>query len=68
VHSQILNQLALTADAIQIANQQNAQQQLWIDGRTTCIAVAVLQPLVNEAEVDILIDQPQQMILWNLIF
>jgi hypothetical protein len=29
--------------------------------------VAILQPLVNEAKVDVLIDQPQQMILWNLI-
>jgi hypothetical protein len=32
VHSQLLNKLALTADDRQIANQQNAQLQIWIDG------------------------------------
>ena len=68
MHAQFLNQLALAADAIQIANQQNAQQQFRIDRRTTSIAIAVLQSLANEAEVDVLIDQPQQMVLWNLIF
>jgi hypothetical protein len=68
VHAQFLNQFALAADAIQIANQQNAQQQFWVDRRTASIAIAVLQLLVYEAEVDVLIDQPQEMVLWNLIF
>ena len=68
MHAQFLNQLALAADAVQIANQQNAQQQLRIDRWTASFAIAVLQPLAYEAEVDVLINQPQQMILWNLIF
>jgi hypothetical protein len=68
MHAQFLNKLALAADAVQIANQQNAQQQFWIDRRTTGVAIAVLQPLTHEAKVDMLVNQPQQMILWNLIF
>jgi hypothetical protein len=35
MHAQFLNKLALAADAVQIANQQNAQQQFWVDRRTT---------------------------------
>jgi hypothetical protein len=31
MHAQLLNQLALAADSVQIANQQNAEQKLWID-------------------------------------
>jgi|SRR5580698_7217935 hypothetical protein len=68
VHAQLLDKLALAAYPVQIANQQNAEQELRIDGWTTRFAVAVLQPLVYETEVDMLINQPQQMILWNLIF
>src|ERR1039458_5436785 len=68
VHAQFLGELALAADTVQITNQQNPQQQFWVDRRTTSFAIAVLQLLVQEAEVDMLINQPQQMILWNLIF
>jgi len=67
MHAQLLNQLALAADSVQIANQQNAEQKLRIDRRTTSIAIAVLQPLTHEAEVDMPIDQSQQVVLWNLI-
>jgi hypothetical protein len=63
VHAQLLHKLALTADPVQIANQQNAQQELRIDGWTTSFAVAVLQSLAYETEIDMLINQPQQMIL-----
>src|ERR1700679_3988898 len=68
VHAQLLHKLALTADSVQIANQQNAQQELRIDGWTTSFAVAVLQPLAHKTEVDMLINQTQQMIFRNLIF
>jgi len=34
VHAQFLDQPALAGDALQIANQQNAQQQFGIDRRT----------------------------------
>src|SRR5215469_1251407 len=68
MHAQFVNELALAADAVQIANQQNTQQQLWIDRGTASIAIAVLQLLANKAEVDVFINQPQQVILRNLIF
>src|SRR5260370_39612909 len=59
MHAQFLNKLALAADAVQMANQQNAQQQLWINRRTTSIAIAILQSLAHETEVNMLINQPQ---------
>jgi len=31
VHSDILDQAALTGDAVQISDQQNAEQDFWID-------------------------------------
>src|ERR1035438_10768939 len=39
MHAQLLHQLAFTGDAIQIANQQDAQQKFGINGRTAGIAV-----------------------------
>ena len=41
VHAQLLHQLAFAGDAVQIADQQNAQQQLGIDRGATRLAVAV---------------------------
>jgi hypothetical protein len=38
------------------ANQQKAQQELRIDGWATSFAIAVLQSLAHEAEVDMLIN------------
>jgi hypothetical protein len=43
VHAQFFDQLAFAADAVQIANQQNAQQKLRIDRRSASVAVAVFQ-------------------------
>jgi len=68
MHAQFLDQLALTGDAVQITDQQDAQQKLWINRRTPRLAVAVLQLFAHEGEADVLFDQPQQMILRNLIF
>ena len=62
MHPQFLDELALAADAVQIPNQQNPQQELWIDGWTTSFAIAFFQPLAHEAEVNVLINQPQQMV------
>jgi hypothetical protein len=67
MHAQFLDKLALAADAVQVSNQQNPQQQLRIDRGTTSVAIALLQLFAHEPEVDMLINQPQQMILWNLI-
>jgi hypothetical protein len=68
MHAQFLNQLALTTDAVQITDQQNAQQELRIDGRTPSFAIAPFKSLAHKTEVNVLIDQPQQVILRNLIF
>ena len=68
VHAQFFYQFALTGDAVQIADQQNAQQQLRINRRPTRLTVAVLQLLPDELEADVLVDQPQQMGFRNLIF
>ena len=45
VHAQLLHQLALAGDAVQIPDQQNAQQKLRIDRRPSGFAVAVFQLL-----------------------
>ena len=55
MHAQLLDKLALAADSVQIANQQNAQQELRIDGWTPSFAIAVLKSLAHETEVDVLI-------------
>ena len=51
-----------------IADQQNAQQKLGINGRTAGIAVTRFQLLPHKGKADVLFDQPQQMSLRNLIF
>jgi hypothetical protein len=68
MHAQLFHQLALASDAVQITNQENAQQQLGIDRRSTCVTVAVLQPLPHKIKTDVLVDQSQQMVFRNLIF
>ncbi len=68
MHAQFLDQLAFAGDAIQIADQQDAQQKLGIDGRAARIAVTLLQPLPHEGKADVPIDEPQQVSLRNLIF
>src|SRR6266566_8302424 len=68
VHAQFLHQFALAGDAVQIPNQQHAQQKFGIDRRSSGLAVAVFQLLPDELEADVLVDQPQQVGLRNLIF
>src|SRR5215470_5749917 len=67
VHAQLFHQLALARDAVQIANQQNAQQQLGVDGWPSGVALGILQLRSHEIEADVPIDQAQQMIFRNLI-
>jgi hypothetical protein len=50
MHAQLFHQFPLARDAIQIADQQNAQQQLGISGRPFGLAIAVLQLLPHELE------------------
>src|ERR1022692_152583 len=68
MHAQFLHQLAFAADAVEIADQENAQQELGIERRATHFAVALLQPLAHKCKADVFLDQPQQMVLGNLIF
>ena len=68
MHAQFLDQLALAGDAVEIADQQDAQQKLGIDRRPARLAVAVLQLFAHEGKADVLFDEPQQMGLRNLIF
>ena len=59
MHLQLLDQLALAGDAIQIADQQDAQQQFWIDRGSARIAVGVLQLLPNEIEADVSVKETE---------
>src|SRR6266849_3799165 len=68
MHSQFLDQLALTGNAIQVADQEDAQQKLRINRWTARLAIAVLQLFAHKRQADVLFDQPQEMTLRNLIF
>src|ERR1700751_1349711 len=68
MHLQLLNQFALAGDAIQIADQQDAQQEFRIDRGSACIAVGVLQLLTNEIEADVPVKETQEVVFRNLIF
>ena len=68
VHAQFLHQLPFASDAVEIADQQNAQQKFGINGRTACLAVTPFQLLPHKRKADVLFNEPQQMSLWNLIF
>ena len=59
MHLQFLDQLALAGDAIQIADQQDAQQEFRIDRGPARIAVGVLQLLTNEIEADVSVDETE---------
>ncbi len=68
MHAQFLHQLALAGDAVQIADQKNAQQQLRVNRGPTCLAVALFQLLPHKLETDMLVNQSQQMSFRNLVF
>src|SRR6201987_3466873 len=68
MHLQLLNQFALAGDAIQIADQQEAQQEFRIDRGSARIAVGVLQLLTNEIEADVPVKETEQVVFRNLIF
>src|SRR5579862_8855985 len=68
VHAQFLYQFPFAGDAVQIADQQNAQQKLGINGRSASIAVTRFQLLPHKRKADVLFNEPQQMSLGNMIF
>src|SRR4029077_7513409 len=61
-------QFPLAADAVQIADQQDAQQQLGINRGATGIAVTRFQLFPQKGQADVFFNQPEQMSLRNLIF
>jgi hypothetical protein len=67
-HTQLLDQLALAGNAIQVADQKDAQQKLWVNRRPARLAVARLQLFAHKGKADPLFNEPQQMIFRNLIF
>src|ERR1700684_677834 len=68
MHAQFFDSLALARDAVEIANQQDAQQKFGIDGWPPRSAVTPFQLFAYEIKADVLFNEPQQMCLWNLIF
>ena len=68
MHAQLFHQLALPGDAVQIADQQHAQQQFGINRGPSGLAVAVFELLTYKLKTDVPVDEPQQMVFGNLIF
>src|SRR2546430_17355074 len=68
MHAQLFDQLALAADAIQVADQQAEQQNLGINRRTAGLTVTLLQLFPPKPQTEVFFDEPQKMILTNLIF
>jgi hypothetical protein len=68
MHPHFIQQTPLAGNAVQIADQQKAQQHLGINRRATSRTVEASQPLAHKAEIDIAIQQPQQVIFGNLLF
>jgi len=68
VHAQFLHQLPLAGDAIQVADQQDAQQKFGINRRTAGLTVTRFQLLPHEGKADVPFNEPQQVGLRNLIF
>jgi len=63
----LLAQSALRADAEAVADDQHADHQLRIDGRSTSVAVERGEVLVQITEVQDLLNAAQQMITWDVI-
>src|ERR1700740_3723107 len=59
MHLQLLEQLQLAGNTIEIADQQDTQQEFRIDRGSARIAVGVLQLLTNEIEADVPVKETQ---------
>jgi hypothetical protein len=59
VHAQFLHQLPFASDAVEIADQQNAQQKFGINGRSAGFAVTRFQLIPHEGKADVLFDESQ---------
>jgi hypothetical protein len=56
MHTQLLDQLAFTRDAVQVADQQDAQEEFRIDRRSAGLAVGIFQFFAYDVEADVSID------------
>src|SRR6201987_154019 len=59
MHLQVLDQLAVAVNTIEIADQQDTQQEFRIHRGPARIAVGVLQLLPNEIEADVPVKETQ---------
>jgi hypothetical protein len=50
-----------------VADQNDTQQKLGVDGRAAGVAITLSQLFPHEGKADVLVDEPQQVSLWNLI-
>src|SRR5437764_14519209 len=68
VEVHLFAQPPLRADAEAIADEQHANQQLWIDRRPADLTVERRQFLPQPVEFDEAIDRPQQVLLRHMPF
>src|SRR5207245_3213697 len=68
MHAQFLHQPPLAGDAVEIPDQQNAQQKFGVNRGPTGFAVAVFQLPSHKLKADVLVDQPQQVGFRDLVF
>ena len=51
--------------AVQLPDEKHPEQNLGINRRPARVAVQMFDLIPNETKVNMPVDQPQQMILWN---
>jgi hypothetical protein len=56
MNTQLLDQLAFTRDAVQVADQQDAQEEFRIDRRSAGLTVGIFQFFAYDVEADVSID------------
>jgi hypothetical protein len=63
----LLAKPSLGPDAKTIANQQHPDQQLWVDGGPTSVAVEIRQMRADAGQINKPINRPHQVIVGNVI-
>ena len=63
----LLDQPPLGSNAVEIADQQHAQHQFWINGWAASVAIQLGQIVPNGIEIQQTVDLAQQMGLGNMI-
>lgn len=68
MHPYFFQQTPLARDPIQITHQQQTQQHFGIDRRTAGSAVVAFEAFPYEAQIDVAINLPQQVVFGDLLF